>query len=72
MNKYPSNLPEIEIPSTVINSGRKSCESTGKACFGSKHEARNSLVGQLASKSIRVYQCDEEPDHWHLTKTWKK
>jgi len=70
MNKYPSKTVEVEVPSNRTVPNRKTCEATGKVCYSSKHEARMSLMGQLASKSIRVYQCTEDHGHWHLTKDW--
>lgn len=72
MNKYPSKHHEepTEDHTELKSNGRKICAETGKACYGSKHEARKSLIGQLASKSIRVYQCPADHGHWHLTKDW--
>lgn len=46
------------------------CEETGKAIFLSESAARKSLVGQLSTKHIRIYRCDEHPSHFHLTKTY--
>jgi hypothetical protein len=46
------------------------CEGTGKASFFSESAARKSLVGQLSTKYIRIYRCDVDPSHFHLTKTY--
>lgn len=49
----------------------KKCEEHDKALYTSKQDARRALVGQLASKSVRVYACDEHPGQFHVTKDWK-
>lgn len=49
-------------------SNHERCEDTGKVEYSSKHDALQSLHGQLKSKSVRVYQCHVNPGHWHLTK----
>ena len=46
------------------------CELTGKRCFSSKQDARNALVGQLASKAVRAYWCDD-CHSYHITKEFK-
>ena len=48
----------------------KKCDAHDKGLFTSKQEARKALVGQLASKSVRVYPCDETPGQFHVTKDW--
>ena len=49
---------------------RVRCESADKVCYGSKHDARKSLTGQLKSKSVRIYRCPSCHEY-HLTKEWK-
>jgi len=60
----------------MINSAgervREWCEDAAKFCYTSKKDARHALMGQLRSKSVRIYQCPDAPSHWHLTTQWKK
>lgn len=50
-------------------STRKVCDATGKVSFTSVKAARDSLVGQLASKRMRAYECTADGSfHYHLTK----
>jgi hypothetical protein len=49
---------------------QKHCSEHGKALFHSKHEARIKLCGQLAKKSIRLYECDVHHGQFHMTKEW--
>ena len=74
MQKYPSNTEPKELPpeNNQKTHNRLSCAECDKVMFHSKHEARRALVGQLASKSVRVYECPSHPGMWHLTKVWKK
>jgi len=73
MQKYPSKAQPQEIPEDeTAKRNRATCAECDKTMFHSKHEARRALVGQLASKSVRVYECPSHPGMWHLTKVWKK
>jgi len=49
----------------------KKCEEHDKTLYSSKKDARKALVGQLASKSVRAYPCDQNPGQFHVTKDWK-
>ena len=46
------------------------CEATGKVSYTSKHTALQALTGQLKSKAIRVYPCNE-CHMFHVTKSIK-
>jgi hypothetical protein len=49
---------------------RNYCEEAQKACYTSKVEARKSLTGQFAHKSVRIYRCIYNKSHYHVTKDW--
>jgi len=58
-------------PKTGTKINRKVCAETGKVEYTSKHDAREALVGQMRSKSVRLYRCTFDPSHLHLTTKWK-
>ena len=72
MNKYASKCPDLADlgPEKSLNP-KKECLKCGKVLFTSKREARKALVGQLASKSMRVYECPHHKGQFHMTKDWK-
>lgn len=47
---------------------RPHCEEHDKVLYSSKHDARAAQVGAMKSRRIRVYECDEHPDRYHVTK----
>jgi hypothetical protein len=49
---------------------RDFCEEADKVSYRTKHDARKALVGQIASKSVRIYQCAFNKGHYHMTKDW--
>jgi hypothetical protein len=51
---------------------KKYCDEAGKFCYTSKTDARRALVGHLAQKSMRVYQCPHNKGHYHVTRMWKR
>ena len=72
MNKYPSKCPNLDdLGPEKHKISKKECSECEKVLFTSKHEARNGLVGHLASKSMRVYECPHHKGQFHLTKNWK-
>ena len=48
------------------------CEEAGKTVFTSKGQARRALVAHRGGKTMRVYQCEFDRNHYHVTKEWKK
>jgi hypothetical protein len=46
------------------------CEQASKTAFSSKHLARRALVGHRGGKTMRVYQCEYDRTHYHVTKEW--
>lgn len=54
-----------------IHATRSFCEEAEKVSFISKHDARRALVGQMASKSVRIYPCPYHKGHFHLTKEYQ-
>ena len=46
------------------------CEPAGKTAFSSKQQARRALVAYRGGKTMRVYQCDFDRTHYHVTKEW--
>lgn len=51
---------------------RKHCEGHDKVLFTSKREALKSLTGNLKSKRVRVYECEEHRGLYHLTKEGRR
>jgi hypothetical protein len=47
------------------------CETAGKTAFSSKQQARRALVSHRGGKTMRVYQCEFDRTHYHVTKEWK-
>lgn len=69
-SREQQNLNDRKYFGPPIQVDRKVCEATGKVMYTSKHEARKALVGQMGSKSIRAYNCNE-CHRLHVTKDWK-
>ena len=49
---------------------RDFCIEADKVSYLTKHDARKALVGQIASKSVRIYRCSFHKGHFHMTKDW--
>lgn len=47
---------------------RPICEEHDKTLYSSVHDARGAQVGAMKSRRIRVYECAEHPDRFHVTK----
>ena len=47
---------------------RAHCEEHDKVLYTSKHDARDAQVGAMKSRRIRVYECHEHPERYHVTK----
>lgn len=48
------------------------CEKADKTAFSSKQQARRALVAHRGGKTMRIYQCDHDRTHYHITKEWSK
>lgn len=47
------------------------CDKADKTAFSSRQQARRALVKHRGGKTMRVYQCEHDRTHYHLTKHWK-
>lgn len=51
---------------------RPVCEYHDKTLYTSKREARACLTGGLKGKRIWVYECDEHPGSFHISKEGRR
>lgn len=47
------------------------CDKADKTAFSSRQQARRALVKHRGGKTMRIYQCEHDRTHFHLTKHWK-